>query len=70
MVKIQVFQKKVKKGEGHKVKHYSTKWQVLSQGIYMWNMKDISLKIYKLWQRLTLLFTQLTQSPTEGPLSI
>ena len=36
-------------------KHYSMLWNGLSQGIHMWNMKALSLTVYKLWPRLKFL---------------
>ena len=43
MTKVNVYQKYVKlQGQGHKVKNYGTMWKVLSQGIYIWNMKALS----------------------------
>ena len=53
MIKVKVFQKKVKlQGQSHKVKNYGNKWKVLSQGIYICNIKALSLLVRKLWPRL------------------
>ena len=39
-------------GQGHKVKYYGTMWKVLSQWIHIFNMKSLSLLVWKLWPRL------------------
>ena len=50
MAKVKIFQKYIKlQGQSHKVKYYGTKWKVLSQEIHMWNMKALSLLVWKLW---------------------
>ena len=41
----------------HEVKNYGPMRKVLSQGIYMCNMKALSLLVRKLWPRLKFLFT-------------
>ena len=53
IAKGKVFQKKVKlQGQGHEVKNYGTMWKVLSQEIFMCNMKALSLLVRWLWPRL------------------
>ena len=42
-------------GQGHWVKNYVMVWKVLPQGIHMWNMKALSLMVYKLRARLKFL---------------
>ena len=51
MAKIKVFQKYVKV-QGHKVKTFGNHGKVLSQGMYMCNMKALPLLVRKLWPRL------------------
>ena len=51
--KVKVFQKWVKlQGQGHRVKNNGTHGKVLSQGIFMWNMKALALTVQKLLARL------------------
>ena len=53
MVKVKVFQKKVKlQGQGYAVKTYGIMLKGLSQEIHMFNMKVLSLHVRKLWPRL------------------
>ena len=43
------------KVKGHKVKNFVLNGKVLSEGIYMCNMKGLALMVQKLWQRLKFL---------------
>ena len=38
--------------QGHRVKNYGTHGKVLSQGIFMWNMKALALTVQNLLARL------------------
>ena len=35
----------------HQVNNYGTKWKVLLQWSHVWNMKALSLPVWKIWQR-------------------
>ena len=51
--KVKVFQKWVKlKGQGHRLKNNGTHGKVLSQEIFMWNIKALALSVQKLLVRL------------------
>ena len=52
-----LFFSKVCQGQGHEVKFFGTNRKVLPQGIKTCNMKALSLLVQKLWQRLSLLWT-------------
>ena len=43
------------KVKGHKVKNFVSNGKVLSEGIYMGNMKGLAITVQKLWLRLKFL---------------
>ena len=48
MATVEVF----REGQGQKVKKKDTMWNVLSQVIHIWKVKDLLLRVWKLWPRL------------------
>ena len=65
MAKVKVLQMYVKhQGHVHKVKNYHNMWKVLSQRIYMSNMKAPSVLVWKFWPRLKVQAFVHTHTPT------
>ena len=53
MSKVKVFKKLVKlQGQSHRVKNNGNHGKVLSQEIFMWNIKALALTVQKLLARL------------------
>ena len=60
--KVKIFKKWVKQGEGHKIKkNNGTHGKVLSQGIFILNIKALALTVQRLLARLQ--FLKVCQTP-------
>ena len=67
MAKVKVFLKQVK--QNVKVTYHSRTWKILSQGIYMWDMK--ALHLYLFWLRkITKDFCKVVRTSRSGSLGI
>ena len=56
MAKVKVLKSSLKvKVKGHWVKNFGSNWKILSEGIYMCNMKGLALMVQKLWPKLKFL---------------
>ena len=54
--RINILQKELKgQGQGHKTKNFGTRRKVLSEEIYMCNMKGLPLMVQKVWPKLKFL---------------
>ena len=53
MAKVNVFEKELKgQGQTSQGQKFWIKWKILSEGIYIGNMKGLALTVQKLWPRL------------------